>query len=488
MAYGIVGVSGVSDDILNNKAEKGHKHSTDDIIEGIFPIARGGTGNSKGLAELAKKLETAITIQANLSSTSETLFDGSENITIGVSGTLPIANGGTGATTAANAIKNLGAFSSNGGTISGNIRIQGKVAIGNENVKAEGSYAFAHGNTVTATGISSHAEGIRTTANGSASHAEGSASTANGNYSHAEGSSTKTEGSNSHAEGYNTTATGDFSHSEGAYTEAIGESSHAEGCFSKSKGQYSSAGGLSTIASAEGQTTVGCYNKESTDTNDVFIVGNGIGNTRSNCLRVTKTNGVFSNSTYKSSGADYAELFQWLDKNINKEDRTGLFVTLDGEEIRIATPEDDYILGIVSACPSVCGDVCDDTWKDIYQTTVFGRLILEEIDIPDETIEMPDPQNPEKTITQIIRMAHKEIVPKLNPKYDSTQEYIPRSERPEWDAVGMLGKLVTVDDGSCEVNRWCKVGKGGVATKSEKRTQFRVMSRLDKNHIRVLIL
>ena len=165
-----------------------------------------------------------------------------------------------------------------------------------------------------------------------------------------------------------------------------------------------------------------------------------------------------------------------------------MFVTLDGEKIRIATPDDDYILGIVSACPSIVGNAQDDQWGNMYEKDVFGREITEEIDVPDKVIEMPDPENSERTITQVICEAHKEIVPKLNIEYDNTQKYIPRSERPEWDTIGMLGKLVTVDDGSCEVNGWCKVGKGGVATKSEKRTQFRVISRLDKNHIRVLIL
>ncbi len=134
------------------------------------------------------------------------------------------------------------------------------------------------------------------------------------------------------------------------------------------------------------------------------------------------------------------------------------------------------------------GNAQDDQWGNMYEKDVFGREITEEIDVPDKVIEMPDPENSERTITQVICEAHKEIVPKLNIEYDNTQKYIPRSERPEWDTIGMLGKLVTVDDGSCEVNGWCKVGKGGVATKSEKRTQFRVISRLDKNHIRVLIL
>lgn len=54
-----------------------------------------------GNALTATKLETARTITANLASSTAGSFDGSENITVGVTGTLPIANGGTGATTAA---------------------------------------------------------------------------------------------------------------------------------------------------------------------------------------------------------------------------------------------------------------------------------------------------------------------------------------------------------------------------------------------------
>lgn len=56
----------------------------------------------------AAKLTTARTIQTNLASTSSTSFDGTANITPGVTGTLPVANGGTGATTASGARTNLG--------------------------------------------------------------------------------------------------------------------------------------------------------------------------------------------------------------------------------------------------------------------------------------------------------------------------------------------------------------------------------------------
>ena len=62
------------------------------------------TGNSA----TATKLATARTITANLASSTTGSFDGSANITVGVTGTLPIANGGTGATTAAAARTALG--------------------------------------------------------------------------------------------------------------------------------------------------------------------------------------------------------------------------------------------------------------------------------------------------------------------------------------------------------------------------------------------
>ncbi|MDO5785263.1 MAG: peptidase G2 autoproteolytic cleavage domain-containing protein [Eubacteriales bacterium] len=77
---------------------------------------------------------------------------------------------------------------------------------------------------------------------------------------------------------------------------------------------------------------------------------------------------------------------------------------------------------------------------------------------------------------------------KLNPDYDNSQTYIPRSERPEWDAVGMMGKLVVLDDGSRAVNGWCSVGQNGVAVNSDTKTKYRVMERLDETHIRVLVM
>ena len=222
---------------------------------------------------------------------------------------------------------------------------------------------------------------------------------------------------------------------------------------------------------------------------DVFVIGNGSArNDRSNAFRVTYAGAVYGLSAFNASGADYAEYFEWLDGNPEQEDRAGLFVTLEGEKIRLARPEDDFILGIVSGEPSVCGDVYDDQWKGMYLYDIYGRPLWEDVEVPDETIEEPSPENPDETITRVMIPAHMEHRQKLNPDYDNTQPYVPRSERPEWDAVGMLGKLVVRDDGTCRVNEWCAVGENGTATYSGTRTKYRVMARLDESHIRVLIL
>ena len=67
-----------------------------------------GSSSAGGAANSASKLATAKSIRTNLSSTSTASFDGTANITPGVTGTLPIANGGTGATNKTNAVSNLG--------------------------------------------------------------------------------------------------------------------------------------------------------------------------------------------------------------------------------------------------------------------------------------------------------------------------------------------------------------------------------------------
>ena len=326
----------------------------------------------------------------------------------------------------------------------------------------QGSYSHAEGRSTKAFGYNSHAEGYSTTAFGNFSHAEGSYTTASGDYSHAEGSSTTAYGNYSHAEGHSTTASGPFSHAEGVGTRA--------------SGAYSHAGGFYTIASGNTQFVIGEYNVQKIDSS-VFIIGKGSSDTsRANIFRATDT--ATYGKTYNSSGADYAEYFEWEDKNINNEDRIGRFVTLNGDKIKLASNEDNFILGIISGDPSIIGDSHDDQWYNMYETDIYGRPIFEE-----KKLEKIVDENGEVLQEETI-----EIVRKLNPNYNYQLKYIPRSERSEWDAVGMMGKLVLIDDGSCVVNEYCKPSIDGVGTYSKEQTKYRVLKRLDKNHVQILIL
>lgn len=70
-------------------------------VTGILPVANGGTGqNSLDLVTVgkAKALNTARSVRTNLASTLAVNFDGTANITPGVTGTLAVTNGGTGQT------------------------------------------------------------------------------------------------------------------------------------------------------------------------------------------------------------------------------------------------------------------------------------------------------------------------------------------------------------------------------------------------------
>ena len=83
------------------------------ITSGAVDSVNGQTGvvnitTITGNAGTATTLQTARTFQTNLGTTTAGSFNGSANITLGVTGTLPVANGGTGATTLTGLIKGNG--------------------------------------------------------------------------------------------------------------------------------------------------------------------------------------------------------------------------------------------------------------------------------------------------------------------------------------------------------------------------------------------
>ena len=281
------------------------------------------------------------------------------------------------------------------------------------------------------------------------------------------------------AQGESNTASGRCAIAQGDTNMASGYCSYAANHRTIASGNESTAFGSGTQAIGWCSFAIGRYNKDSAKNEGTldspFMIGKGSSDTnRANAFRVHNSGTVYSTGAYNTTGADYAEYFEWLDKNTLDEDRVGYFVTLDGEKIRIATEKDDYILGIVSATPSVIGNSYDDQWIGREIRDEWGRIIYEEVEIEEERDEE----------SNILQEARKEMQPKLNKDYDNTQLYIGRSQRKEWDAVGMLGQLLVRDDGTCQVNSYCKCGKEGVATASE--AGYRVLARVSDNIIKVL--
>ena len=312
-------------------------------------------------------------------------------------------------------------------------------------------------------GGNSHAEGTQTFAYGYSSHAEGYQTTTSGDYSHAEGGYTSATRPYSHAEGASTTASGAASHAEGSSTIASGENAHAEGAF--------------TTATNDGSHAGGHYNAYMEDgghwfdtTGTAFVIGNGTDKSAlSNAFSVQYRGVVKAKSTITASTtADYAEFFEWIDGNPDEEDRVGYFVTLDGDKIRIATNEDDYILGVVSGEPFVLGNGDCDTWNGMFLRDEFRRTIYEPAP---KMVEILDNEGNPTGEYEEVEGEFEGTRPKLNPEYDHTQRYISRFDRKEWAPVGMLGVLAVRHDGTAKVNGYVTVNANGIATACDRKTE-----------------
>jgi hypothetical protein len=385
--------------------------------------------------------------------------------------------------------------------------------------KASGRIAHAEGFETLACGDYSHSEGERTEADGEAAHAEGLDTIAGGAYSHAEGGETTTGedamyahaegnltvalGVSSHAEGVSSRAIGSYSHAEGEGTEARGSAAHAEGSTTQAYGNYSHAEGYCTVANlnahAEGYFTTayayqhvqGHYSNADANaagtsagtTGTAFMIGNGAAaNSRSNAVRITYDGQIFAKKSTINTGADYAEYFEWADLNPEAEDRRGYFVTMTGKQIKFAAPG-DYVLGIVSGQPAIIGNG-DEEWLGRYVFDEFGAFVYEDFEYEvEEPVKVVNEETGETTIEikKVIKIGKKY---KENPDYDPTKSYIQREDRPEWSAVGMLGVLSVRDDGTCQVDGYCAVADGGIATAAE--AGYRVIERVNDHIVKVI--
>jgi len=221
---------------------------------------------------------------------------------------------------------------------------------------------------------------------------------------------------------------------------------------------------------------VGKYNDP--NLHGVFVVGIGDSDdARSNGFRVDSTGKTYAKGEHSTTGADYAEYFEWSDGNSEKQDRRGRFVALDGGKIKLADSVDDFILGIVSGRPAVVGNDYAEEWNGKFLADIYGTPIL-------STYEVPAEYDEEGNLT---REAYTYEWFTINPDYDPDTHYEPREQRAEWSAVGLMGQLVVTDDGTCQLGGYCLPGVDGIATATEDKRGYRVMERKDTTHVLVYV-
>ena len=216
--------------------------------------------------------------------------------------------------------------------------------------------------------------------------------------------------------------------------------------------------GLETSSSH--QTVLGKFNKALDWGNNIpLIIGWGDENNRKNLLVLQDGDNTSNQSgsgglmTYGplKPGAnyinDFSEYFEWFDGNQNNEDRVGYMVQLNGEKIELADSFEKCI-GIISVTSAFVGNSCSLEWHGKFLKDDFGRIIYEEID--------------------------GKQVPKINPNYDDSLEYVPRDRRKEWGNVGILGQILVRQDGTLEAGGYAGC-LNGIATKSTDNKGYRVL-------------
>jgi Peptidase_G2, IMC autoproteolytic cleavage domain len=163
---------------------------------------------------------------------------------------------------------------------------------------------------------------------------------------------------------------------------------------------------------------------------------------------VVPNSGISAEGSWNSGGVGYAEYFEWEDGNPATEDRRGTAVVLAGEKIRPAgTFEKGNIIGVVAARPAVIGDVAEMIWNGAYARDVFGANSYEDAPVVAWNDGEVDHRYFEDRIpgglvppTSAVRGVQKRQI--LSTDYDPAKNYTPRSQRKEWAAVALIGKVV----------------------------------------------
>ncbi|WP_426457038.1 peptidase G2 autoproteolytic cleavage domain-containing protein [Staphylococcus cohnii] len=251
---------------------------------------------------------------------------------------------------------------------------------------------------------------------------------------------------------------GSFAHSARSWVAGSGANSHAWGSRS------------AVLNSLESETTNGNHTQTilnsrgmKVDKNYTVAMGYGTnGPSTENTgieFRPISGNAYFKGRiTSGNSTGDYAEYFE---TQSGQEIPNGYLVTLDGRYVRKANSNDTPI-GVVSGTAGVIlGDQMFHH-KDKFLKDEFGVTLTEW-----STKEWQDDEG--NTYSEEVEL------PIPNPDWkESDNKYIDRSQRPEWNVVGLVGQVYTRIDSTVSENDYIKPNKG-IGTKDNNNGFYRVL-------------
>ncbi|SNZ09909.1 Peptidase_G2, IMC autoproteolytic cleavage domain [Terribacillus aidingensis] len=168
---------------------------------------------------------------------------------------------------------------------------------------------------------------------------------------------------------------------------------------------------------------------------------------------IDSMNGNITSTGQFNGGSTFSDFAEYFESKDGKSIPSGTLVTIDADKVRPAQ-KDELVIGAISETAAILLGGSQFHWQGRYKRNEFGGVIYEQI---------TDPESGEVYSSPVI-----------NPNYVESADYVPRSDRPEWNVVGLQGQLfIRVADG---------IGYGdyltadnGVGVKSTEPTKIRVM-------------
>lgn len=251
---------------------------------------------------------------------------------------------------------------------------------------------------------------------------------------------------------------GSYAHSDRSTVIGSGAGSHAYGSRS------------AVINSLESETLPGSYAQTIANSRGVksrgvyaFQMGYGTDGARyeNTTIDMSSTSGNIRTKGTVSSGQNFGDYAEYFESQSGQAIPNGTIVTLDGRYVR-KTQINDKPIGIISGTAGVIlGDQMFHH-KDKFLKDEFGVTLTEW-----QTKEWQDDEG--------ITYSEEVEVPIPNPDYiEFEDEYIPRSERPEWNVVGLVGQVFARFKGELKPNDYIKA-ENGIGVRDNVKGHYRVL-------------